>query len=148
MHYNGGTLLQAQDAERKNRGYNNNITNEKLFHVPDIIKESCVIVYDLVRISMKENSTNAMHLLQIQGIFMSMIKHEVAQLSPPIETILVSAENTGTANVLSPHEVQHLIKQMFDLHSLKGEAAQHILSLLAVLACPVEGFFKVIQLIA
>merc|ERR1711871_749418 len=75
MHYNSivYTLLQAQDKERKGRDYDDNDDsddNEKLFRVPDIIRESCAIVYDLVRISITDNSVNAMHLLKIQGIFM------------------------------------------------------------------------------
>ena len=93
---------------------------EKKYRVPQLIKECCISTYDFVRLAVQGNSKSAARLLSISGLFLSLINHEVSKLSPPIETILVASP---FPKLLSPHDVQHLIKQMCELYALEDDAA-------------------------
>jgi hypothetical protein len=115
------------------------------YSLPPLVKACCISGYELVRLAVKGNTTSAVRLLSISGVFLSLINHETHQLFPPIETILVASKSP---KVISSHDLQHLMKQMRELYLVRDDAAQHILSLLTVMCSPIDQPNKPLQDIA
>ena len=145
LHYNGIVYALVQtEKEKLNVERLQGVLDaekslmEKKYRVPKIIRKSCITVYNLVKHAVRGNAANADHILSISGMFMTMINHEVSKLSPPIETILLSAQSLQAAHVISTYDIQHLLKQMFE----QLDTAQNILSLLSVL-CSASGRNKI-----